>query len=87
MSWNEVSFIVASKTRKAILLRLDSPTTPTTLAKEMGLNLSNISRALTELEGKRMVECLTPKQRVGKIYSLTKKGIKTAHVIDNLKKK
>jgi predicted transcriptional regulator len=74
MLWEDVSYVIASKTRKAILLRLETPRTPTFLAKDLGINLANVSRALTELEGKDVVICLTPKQKVGKIYSLTKKG-------------
>jgi predicted transcriptional regulator len=50
------------------------PRTPTFLARELDLNLANISRAIAELEDKGIVVCLTPKQKVGKIYSLTKKG-------------
>ncbi len=74
MSWNNVSYVIASKTRKSIILKLEIPRTPTFLAKDLNLNLANISRALTELEDKDIVVCLTPKQKVGKIYSLTKKG-------------
>jgi predicted transcriptional regulator len=74
MSWNDVSYVIASKTRKAILLRLETPRTPTFLSKELNVNLANISRALAELEDKSIVVCLTPHQKVGKIYSLTKKG-------------
>ena len=74
MIWGDVSYVIASKTRKAILLRLETPRTPTFLAKDLGINLANISRALTELEKKNTVVCLTPEQKVGKIYSLTKKG-------------
>ncbi|MDE1867674.1 MAG: helix-turn-helix transcriptional regulator [Thaumarchaeota archaeon] len=74
MSWNDVSYVIASKTRRSIISKLDTPRTPTFLAKELDLNLANISRALTELEDKDIVVCLTPKQKVGKIYSLTKKG-------------
>lgn len=74
MSWDEVSYVIASKTRKAIVSRLDTPRTPTFLAKDLDLNLANISRAITELESKDIVVCLTPQQKVGKIYSLTKKG-------------
>ena len=74
MSWNDVSYVIASKTRRVIVLKLDIPRTPTFLAKDLDLNLANISRALTELEDKDIVVCLTPKQKVGKIYSLTKKG-------------
>ena len=74
MSWNDVSYVIASKTRKSIVLKLEVPRTPTFLAKDLDLNLANISRAITELEDKGIVICLTPKQKVGKIYSLTKKG-------------
>jgi predicted transcriptional regulator len=74
MSWNDVSYVIASKTRKSIIFKLEIPRTPTFLAKDLDLNLANISRAITELEDKGIVICLTPKQKVGKIYSLTKKG-------------
>ncbi len=74
MLWGDVSYVIASKTRKAILLKLETPRTPTFLAKDLSINLANVSRALTELESKDVVICLTPEQKVGKIYSLTKKG-------------
>jgi predicted transcriptional regulator len=83
MSWKDASYILASKYRRAIILKLDSPKTPTILAKHVDLNLANVSRSLTELEKKGLVICLTPKQRVGKIYSLTKKG---KYVIEKIKK-
>jgi len=66
--------VVASKTRHAIMLQLDTPKTPTLLANILKINLPNVSRALAELQNKKMVVCLTPQQRVGRIYSLTKKG-------------
>lgn len=74
MSWDEVSYVIASKTRKALLPRLETPRTPTFLARDLNINLANVSRALAELEDKNVVVCLTPEQKVGKIYSLTKKG-------------
>ena len=84
MSWKEVSYVIASKTRKSLVLKLKTPRTPTFLAKDLTVNLANISRALSELEEKGIVVCLTPNQRVGKIYSLTKKGIKTSDTIKNM---
>lgn len=74
MSWDEVSFVIASRTRRSIAIKLDTPRTPTFLAKDLSIHLANVSRALTELEEKNIISCLTPKQKVGKIYSLTKKG-------------
>ena len=74
MSWDDVSYIVSSKTRQAIVLKLETPKTPTILANNLKINLPNISRALAELRNRKIVVCLTPAQRVGKIYGLTKKG-------------
>lgn len=84
MSWDEASYVVASKIRKSIVLRLNSPKTPTFLSKDLDVNLANISRALSELEQKGMVVCLTPEQRVGRIYALTKKGEKIVNSIKTM---
>jgi len=74
MSWKDISYIIRSKIRKAVLLELKTPKTPTMLAKALKTSLPNISRALTQLESKGFVACLTPEEKVGKIYSLTDKG-------------
>ncbi|MCH8914945.1 MAG: winged helix-turn-helix transcriptional regulator [Thaumarchaeota archaeon] len=86
MSWEEISYVVASKTRKLIVLKLETPRTPTFLAKDLSVNLANISRSLSELEEKGIVICLTPERRMGKIYSLTKKGTKASDIIKNMEK-
>ena len=83
MSWEKVSYVAASKTRKSIVLKLETPRTPTFLAKTLNVNLANISRALSELERKKIMICLTPEKRVGKIYSLTKEG---KSVLETIKK-
>lgn len=86
MSWDDISYVVASKTRKSIVLKLETPRTPTFIAKDLNLNLANVSRSLSELEDKGMIVCLTPDQRTGKIYSLTKKGNKALETIKNMEK-
>lgn len=83
MSWDDVSFVIASKNRKVILSKLVTPMTPTVLSKNANLNLTNVSRSLTELRKRGLVVCLTPKKRVGRIYGLTKKGIL---VLEKMKK-
>lgn len=72
--WEEISFLLSSKNRKKVIFSLDKPKIPTELASSLGLNLSHVSRALTELSEKKLVECLTPKQKMGKLYSKTKLG-------------
>ena len=76
MFWDDVSYVLASRNRKAIILKLEYPKTPTLLAGNLNLNLANVSRTLSELDEAGLVVCLTPKKRVGRIYSLTNKGKK-----------
>jgi DNA-binding transcriptional ArsR family regulator len=74
IDWSKYSFLLTAKNRRKILLALDKPRIPTELASISGLNLSHVSRALRELSNKGIVECLTPKSRVGKLYKRTKFG-------------
>lgn len=74
MAWEDVSYVLRSKTRKAVLLKLDTPKTPTLLAKELHTSAPNISRALRELLSRKLVESLTPQARSGKLLVATKQG-------------
>jgi predicted transcriptional regulator len=74
MSWDDVSYVLRSKTRKAILTKLDTPKTPTLLAQELHTSIPNISRALRELLAKKLIESLTPKERSGKLFVASKHG-------------
>lgn len=76
MSWEDVGFVIHSKTRKAVLTALVRERTPTILARELHTSLPNISRALRELQAKGLVECMTPRTRVGKIFAASAKGRK-----------
>ncbi|MGA2666184.1 MAG: helix-turn-helix domain-containing protein [Nitrososphaerales archaeon] len=84
MSWDEVSYVVRSKVRRSVLARLQTPKTPTLLAKELSTSLPNISRALSELESKGLIEVLTPDARVGKIYAATEKGKAVSSKVRNM---
>ena len=74
MSWEDVSYVLRSKTRKAVLTKLDTPKTPTLLAQELHTSIPNISRALRELLAKKLIESLTPKERSGKLFLVSKHG-------------
>jgi predicted transcriptional regulator len=84
MSWEDVSFVVRSKTRKSVLMELQTPKTPTMLARELHTSLANISRTLRELQRKGLVECITPRVRVGKIFALTDKGKRVSAKIKSM---
>ena len=74
MDWDDVSFVLGSKTRKAVLAKLHVEKTPTMLAQELHTSTPNISRALRELESKGLIELITPNSRVGKIFRATERG-------------
>ncbi len=84
MSWEDVSFVIRSKTRKSIIAQLHAPKTPTLLTRELHLSIANISRGLRELQSAGLVECLTPEVRVGKIFALTGKGKKVSSKIGSM---
>lgn len=74
MEWKLYSFIVRSEQRKLILTTLKKPKTPTEIAKISKLSTSHVSRTLAEFLEKGIVRCLTPNEKVGKIYILTEEG-------------
>lgn len=75
MNWKLYSFVVRSEQRKRIIVSLEKPKTPTEIAKELKVSTSHVSRTLSEFVTKGIVECLTPKERIGKVYQLTKNGM------------
>jgi DNA-binding MarR family transcriptional regulator len=72
--WALYGYVIRGKNRRKVFLSLATPKTPTQLAKSLKIHLPHISRALSELESKKLVTCLTPAERVGRIYALTDKG-------------
>jgi len=79
--WRECSYIIRGKTRKLVFVALEGPRTPTQLSKSLKIALPHISRALVELEARGLVECVTPSEKVGRIYRLTERGKKALRLV------
>ena len=77
-----ISFVTRGKIRKKVLLNLDVPLTPTQLSEKIKTHRSTTSRTLLELEEKKLVKCITPKEKMGRFYEITSQGKK---IIGNLK--
>ena len=74
-NWVLVSKVLRSKYRKEILMELNKkPAIPSILAKKLGLSRPNISNSLKELEEWDLIQCLTPNEKRGRLYRITKKG-------------
>lgn len=74
MDWEAYSYVIRSSYRRAVLRALDIERAPSQIAKQTKIANSHVSRALTELEAKKLVRCLTPKAVTGRIYTLTPLG-------------
>jgi len=53
---------------------LEQPKTPTQISKHVKVSTSHVSRTLAQFIDKGIAKCLTPKEKVGKVYELTEEG-------------
>lgn len=72
----EYSWVVRGKQRKKVIKILNKPKIPTQVKKETGLSLNNVSDVLRAFEKKKIVRCLNPKEKTGRLYKLTPKGMR-----------
>lgn len=77
--FNLVSFVKRGKNRKIVFDALDKPMMPSELMMKIYSKNSNtffnlVSRALSELKEKNLVEVVNPKDKTGRIYQKTKLG-------------
>lgn len=79
--WDDISFIVRNKNRKAVFEELDAPKTPTDLSKKLNLNIGFVSNILIELQERKLVECLSPNEKRNRFYKITDKGKKIKELI------
>ncbi|MCD2204524.1 helix-turn-helix domain-containing protein [Halobacterium sp. KA-6] len=87
IDWDVLGFVVASDYRRAVVDALDDagPATPTTLGERTNLAITHVSRTLTELRERDVVELLVPEDRKkGRIYGLTEDGQQLVGEIDEV---
>lgn len=84
MDWETVSYVFSSELRFKVLIELrKSQQTPSQLARGLSQPISHVSKALSELSDKELVECLTPTRKKGRFYEITKDG---EEVLDEISK-
>ena len=76
---SEIGFVKRGKNRKIVFEKLDAPMMPSELVIKIWGKSSNtyfnlVSRALSELREKKLVEVINPDERTGRIYRRTKLG-------------
>ena len=70
----DVAFILRGKLRKSVLEKLDKPKTAKILSKETNKHIQSVSRVLIQLEKKKLVKCLNPKDDRFRFYQRTQRG-------------
>lgn len=70
-----ISFVTRGKVRKAVFMILETPQTPTQVSEIIGTHRSTTSRAILSLENKGLVECVNPKDSMGRYYRVTELGL------------
>lgn len=76
-TWDAAGYIASSRYRLAVckLLSRDGPDLPSRIAEELDLAQPHVSRALSELRERDIVELLVPEsQQKGRLYGLTADG-------------
>lgn len=77
------SYVQISKYREKTLKSIgDEVKIPTNIAKDSGIRTNHISKVLSELKGKEIVECINEEARKGRLYRLTDTG---KNVLENIK--
>ena len=60
---------------------------PTNIAKDSGIRTNHISKVLSELKNKEIVECINEEARKGRLYRLTDTGKDVLETIETREKK
>ncbi len=82
------SYVQISKYREKTLKSIgDEVKIPTNIAKDSGIRTNHISKVLSELKSKEIVECINEEARKGRLYRLTDTGKEVLDVINEKEKK
>lgn len=87
VDWDALSFVAASDYRCAVVAALDvgGPAIPTTIGQRTDLELTHVSRTLSELRERDIVKLLVPEERSkGRVYGLTDAGATLAEQTDEV---
>ena len=70
------TWVLRGKQRKKIIKALNKPKIPTQIKEETRLSLNNVSDVLRAFQKKKIAYCLNPKEKTGRLYELTPRGMR-----------
>ena len=78
----EIGYVQISSYRTKVMKTLDGEVKiPSEIAKDSEIRQNHISKVLSELKARELVECINPEVRKGRLYRHTDKG---EQVVKNL---
>ncbi len=69
-------WIIKGSQRIKIIKVMGKPKIPTQIKNDTKLALNNVSDILREFRKKNIIKCINPKEKTGRIYQLTPKGLR-----------
>ncbi|MCH7850096.1 MAG: MarR family transcriptional regulator [Nanoarchaeota archaeon] len=75
-------WVIRGSQKKKIIKVMDKPKIPTEIKEETNLSLNNVSDILQEFKKKKIVKCLNPGEKTGRLYTLTPKGMKIREMVE-----
>ncbi len=78
----DYSWVIRGKQKKKIIKVMDKPRIPTQIKEETHLSLNNVSDILREFRKKKIVKILNPKEKTGRLYKLTPKGMRIREMVE-----
>ena len=77
MDWGLYAWINRGSRRKSVLELLaksERPLSTNDVKKSLKIAISQASFTLKELFDKKLIECINPKDKIGKLYRITRRG-------------
>jgi len=77
MDWALYAWLKRGKRRRSILDELKkskNPKSTSDICKNLNIAISQASFSLRELEEKKLIQCLNPNDKIGKLYEITESG-------------
>ncbi|VVB80178.1 Uncharacterised protein [uncultured archaeon] len=78
----DYSWVIRGKQRRKVLKTMNKAKIPTEIKEETKLSLNNVSDVLRDFRKKKIVKLLNPKDKTGRLYKLTPKGMKIKEMLE-----
>ena len=72
----DYAWVIRGKQRKKVIKSLTRLKIPSQIKGDTKLSLNNVSDVLRAFQKKKIARCLNPKEKTGRLYELTPKGMR-----------